>query len=153
MRVTGRVSGVVLAMVVAAGCVLAWLRIRQLESELDLQTAALEQVARRARLIESSTAALRQSVRESRQAAQAVSNELAQTRKQLAEERGTHEPLRQQIERMVQQDIVNRTQIEKRDRSIKDGGDVVKALRKNLETERGLAAERGRRIGELEAEV
>lgn len=152
MRVSGTLSGAVLVAVVVVGCVLAWVKIRQLQAEADRQEATASQSLQRARDLEAATGKLRQAAREARQAAQSWSNRMAQAQAQLAEERETHEPLRQQIERMMQQEIVYRSQVERRDRSLKDNDEIVGNLRHDLEAARSLATAHAARLRQLESE-
>ena len=153
MRIPDRVSGGVLVAVVLIGCGMAWARISRLQADLELQAAGLVQAEQQARTLEKSTGALRQAAREARIAAQTWSNRLVQAQAQLAQEQATHEPLRQQIERMMQQDIVARSQMERRDRSLKDYDETVGNLRHDLEAARSLATSHAQRVAQLEGEA
>ena len=153
MRVFSRIlTGTVAAVVVVVG-LRAITQNRDLHDQLARQSAQAERATALAVRLKADTDGLERAAREARQAAQAWSNKLLQAQAQLAEERNTHEPLRQQIELMMQQEIVFKSQLEKKDAAIKSHDQGASNLRHDLEAARSLATAHADRIGQLEAEA
>lgn len=142
-----------LTVVIAVAGIVTISRIRDLNAQVARQSAQVERAEKLAANLQAGTSALERTVREARQGAQMWSNKLIQAQAQLAEEHNTHEPLRQQIERMMQQEIVYKSQIEKKDTAIRNHDQGVSNLRNDLEAARSLATAHADRISQLEAEA
>jgi len=153
MRMLVRKLAVILAAAVVVAGIVMFARMRELRSQLAAHAVQVERIENRVASLQAGTAALERAAREGRQAAQTWSNRLVQVQAQLAEERSTHEPLRQQIERMMQQEIVYKSQIEKKESAIRSNDEGVSNLKHDLESARSMATAHAERIAQLEAEA
>ncbi len=153
MQLSYRVVTVVLAIVMVAGGVLALTHARRLKREMAMQEARFAHAEERAKSLQATLDGLQGSIRDMQQLVLTWSNRVTQAQSQLAEERNTHIPLRQQIERMMQQEIVYKSVIERKDRQIKGTDEAVANTKSDLEAARSIATAHAQRIEQLDAEL